>query len=235
MARIKLGFPLVAVTGNFGKGRYRTTKAGTLLYAPKGRPKTKIKGPKEELKCPCAAWKLADATWVGMTEAEQQVWIDALKKPGMSGYDLFMKEAVTCMIAGNNSPITPSISGGWSTTKVKCDGPIPPPEACIDEPPPPEVYHACCNLRVCWEEDFGPTWHWLCGDMMHDPELCDPEGLWWGTCDFARLGYYEWDPEVDEYGPCGPPTLEETADGMWIPGFAWVYVIYDDDCHEEEE
>lgn len=77
--------------------------------------------------------------WVLLTENQRQVWRDAVRRPGMSGYDLYMSENMHCFHDGDGGPAGPSPSGGYSTMNVVCNAPdgLEVPEACEHEEPPP--------------------------------------------------------------------------------------------------
>lgn len=121
--------------------------------------------------CPCKAFKSCDAQWVAMTEAQKAVWIGAVKKPGMSGYDLWMKECLTCYNDGLPSPGEPSASGGYSTSFVNCSGGVNPPViGKAPPPPPPPPYGNPCEYCV-----GDPPKYFT----VHFP-LMDPECTWSG-------------------------------------------------------
>ncbi|MBA7540040.1 hypothetical protein ES705_32329 [subsurface metagenome] len=94
---------------------------------------------------PCKQWQHADALWVSQPDAWRQTWRDALKKPGMSGYDLWMKEALTLCSQNKYLPDEPSISGGWSTSKVVPGETWPPPGKAPPKPPLPPVDYFDCS------------------------------------------------------------------------------------------
>lgn len=79
----------------------------------------------------CDAWRLADYYYATTSKLSpdtlQQRWRSALKRPGMSGYDLFMSEAIPALMDRDAEHLTddekrqllhdlePSVSGGWSS------------------------------------------------------------------------------------------------------------------------
>lgn len=56
-----------------------------------------------------------DQIWVNQTEAWRDKWRKAIKRPHLSGYALWMREAMSCAFANLNLPDDPSASGGFST------------------------------------------------------------------------------------------------------------------------
>ncbi|MBA7534182.1 hypothetical protein ES705_26428 [subsurface metagenome] len=115
---IDYGWLATKMSGSFGPSRIQYhRKEGKTVWRMKPPHKRKLELDSSEAN-PCRQWKQADAIWVAQSENWRQMWREALKKPGMSGYDLWMKEALTLCSQGNNLPDVPSISGGWSTAKV---------------------------------------------------------------------------------------------------------------------
>lgn len=89
--------------------------------------KSKIKSKNIALSKPCLGFQTADKYYSAFPEAQKQVWRDAVKKPVMSGYTLWMKECLYLWGQGLNSPLRPSISGGYTCEKAITGGPYPPP------------------------------------------------------------------------------------------------------------
>ncbi|MBA7537074.1 hypothetical protein ES705_29340 [subsurface metagenome] len=124
-------------------------------------------------KCPCKGFKEADARYHAMTPAERAPWQAAVKKPVLSGYSLFMKEALATILRHNKWPECPSVSGGYSCrhlelgeeyapedwvgmappiSRYDCTGP--PSWECV--PNPDGVYP---SLAACLADCKPPTWH----------------------------------------------------------------------------
>ncbi len=151
-----------------------------------------IVDPPPPASCACEAWKAADMNWVLLTEAQRQVWRDAVRRPGISGYDMYMSENMHCFHDGDGGPDGPSPSGGYSTVNVVCDAPdgIECPEACLHEEPPPEwsVGEDCCGF------DAGTT-----------PSLIFAQGQDGRLVDDFGFPYHEEDaflmPQVTEMSP----------------------------------
>lgn len=127
IALVKLMYPLAGITGRFDGSFWNTTKNGIQLKAASPFKKVKHGLPVKPDKLPCKAFQLADQLYQGMTQETKDIWRKATKKSGMSTYDLFMKECLTCFNSNRNAPATPSISGGYSVGKVLCDSLVPPP------------------------------------------------------------------------------------------------------------
>jgi len=64
--------------------------------------------------CACKVFRNADTYFKAATAEAHRVWKAAVTRPGMSGYDLYMKEAMTLGHAGYSAPLFPSPSGGFS-------------------------------------------------------------------------------------------------------------------------
>ncbi len=143
-----LGWLLGDVQGKLAGSKHRRDKltgsivqAELVAHVPQNIPYDKDR-------CPCAAWALADATWVAMTPEERAAWNDAVRVGGMSGYDLWMSWAVSCWTLGFDAPGQPPTSGGHAVDIAHCHGgPSPPPE-CVKPPylPPGENCPPCPAL-----------------------------------------------------------------------------------------
>ncbi len=89
-------------------------------------------------KCPCEAFTACDLAYQRMSAAAKKIWKDAIKKPGISAYELYMKECLATMIKTGTYPDGPTDSGGFSCRLVT-PGLIAAPEGFIGQvPPPPE-------------------------------------------------------------------------------------------------
>lgn len=113
--------------------------------------------------CPCAAWAEADRIWKeDFTQADRDLWRAALKRPHLSNYDLWMKEALTAFNAAHYAPDIPSVSGGYTTKEIIYGETHPPPKAC--RPPPPQTCALCQDdptpwyFRLHFSGTFGACW-----------------------------------------------------------------------------
>lgn len=88
-------------------------------------------------RCPCEAFTLCDERYQNMTEDERDTWRNATKKPGISGYELWMKECLYSMIHYKTMPITPTESGGFTCNLISGDGEEAPPDFIGQAPPGP--------------------------------------------------------------------------------------------------
>ncbi len=118
MPKIKGGVLLTAITGRVGDTVYgyspargiaaqdfwRVTRGKRLRFTEK-KPMTMAQ----------KTFKYCDAVYQQFTEAEKQVWRNAVKKRGMSGYNLWMKESMALAAQGFYLPDVPSPSGGYAT------------------------------------------------------------------------------------------------------------------------
>lgn len=105
--------------------------------------------------CPCAVFRLADSSWKTLTPAQQQAWNNAVKKPGRSGYMLWMKESMVCMFQHGLFPQldNPSPSGGFSTIALNPDNELPCPPIIGAAPPPTPPPPPEPPFDTCWKCD----------------------------------------------------------------------------------
>jgi len=129
--------------------------------------------PPEEVSCPCAVFKLVDRFWHENIDTLRPVWNAALKRPFMSGYELFMKENLTMVAHEGRMVSVPSVSGGFSTNEL-VPGPVFKPGQDIEGKAPMELW-ACiegeCHFlegpfyeseEICIAECKGPPMKWTC-------------------------------------------------------------------------
>ncbi len=139
--------------GKIGKWTYYKAKHGHKLIA--SRPTSEHKAllnPGDDERCSCWAWRYADYLYQGFDAATRKTWNDGLKKSHMTGYDLWMKEAMHLIAQGLNPPDTPSVSGGWSTGQTVAGVlyPLPAGNPCEFEPPPePEPPVSAYDCENC--------------------------------------------------------------------------------------
>ncbi len=158
MAKVTLAYPITNLSGPFGGGKYRKGSKGSPPILEPRPPRGRSR--KEGEKCACKAWKYADRLWTMKAPAEE-AWRKALKKSGMSSYDLYMKEALRCANDGNYYPIWPSVSGGYSLDKVKPGRWYQPPYLCI------KSYFKSFKAEI-WYQTPTQT-HWKVNFVSDDP------------------------------------------------------------------
>ncbi len=121
-------------------------KVGSTVYAPQGNygsyhtrkvTKHKKKDTEPPNLCACWAFQFCDLIYQGFTPEQKAAWRDALKKNGMSAYDLWMKECLPLVNDGQNPPDNPSVSGGYTGNDAApgTQNPLPDDSPCL---PPPE-------------------------------------------------------------------------------------------------
>ena len=131
MAKPWFGFPITQVRGNFGGAIYRMTKGKPTMSAASHYTPTKHTHKKKPRKCACQAWQKADIEWQRMSENEKANWRAAVKKPGMSGYHLWMSETVWAYNQGISTTGLPSQSGGYRYSHIKKGYVYFPPDDCV--------------------------------------------------------------------------------------------------------
>ena len=92
--------------------------------------------------CPCNVFRECDKAYTALSTVEKKVWRDALKKPGISAYNLWMKEQMTAAMNAGKLVTCPSVSGGFSCQSLELAEDPPTWENTIGlapglEPPPP--------------------------------------------------------------------------------------------------
>ena len=126
-------------------------------YPHTRRPHKKGEHDEEPLNCPCKRFTAADWRWRMLSPADKKMWDAAVKRPALSGYELYMKEALTLAGRGENWPDCPSVSGGFSCNHL-IPGADPPTDAQIGEapPPPPPPPPPGCDCEHCSLDT--PSW-----------------------------------------------------------------------------
>ncbi len=84
--------------------------------------------------CACDAYLLADWLWRRQRICREE-WRHAVKKPGLTGYDLWIMEATYLAKLGLYFPEHPSNSGGWSRKAAIPGHTYQPPADCVSAPP----------------------------------------------------------------------------------------------------
>jgi hypothetical protein len=94
-------------------------------------------------KCPCNSFKLLDLFWQQNASALRPIWNAAVKRPHLSGYQLFMDENLRSCHANGCFVSAPSASGGFNFACVTPGSvEIPPAGAWIGKAPGP-WQHTC--------------------------------------------------------------------------------------------
>jgi len=124
MANVKLSPLIRDLTGRIGTASF--ARGSQVLSPADTRHRRRI--PRND--CPCKAWKLADWLWT-QRRFEHFPWYGDLTRAHMSGYDHWMKEAVTLATRGHYLPDSPSGSGGWSTRRAIPGHRFAPPGQCV--------------------------------------------------------------------------------------------------------
>ncbi|MBA7543016.1 hypothetical protein ES705_35342 [subsurface metagenome] len=177
---IDYGWLATKISGSLGPSRIEYHRvAGKTVWRMKPPHKRKLTLDSPEAN-PCKQWKQADAIWVSQVEPWRQLWRNALKKPGMSGYDLWMKEALTLCSQQKYLPDVPSISGGWSTSKVIPGTTFPPAGKIIPPPPKPPLDYFDC------EQCFAGSYQTFYARLKPFDSTCHFRNLTnWVTCSVA--------------------------------------------------
>lgn len=135
----------------------------------------------------CCCFRYCDLLYQQFSPEEKALWQRGIKKSGMSAYDLWMAECLTLTIQRKRPPDYPSISGGWSNTKVAEGSTLdaapcwpllvdPPPiiiaQVELDKAPPNPRY----RVDVTWAADLGD---WPAGELHVEPAAhVEPPGTW---------------------------------------------------------
>jgi hypothetical protein len=206
---------IYALTGNLGQTEGRASPYASSRVIAKRHKVWQLEQPWTEPKpgyCPCECWTLADALWQTMTEEQRELWRAAVKAPKMSGYDVWMKEALSLCTRGLNLPDRPGPGGGYSAMYA-LPGSTPPPASCLPEQP--HVGWRCTGdpdwlCQECpWEDRQYDTEAECLEDCIEPPpEWEDPDGSPCAFCsDIPPLWY-----TVYIENPEGHPDLPATGD-----------------------
>jgi len=121
---------------------------------------------------PCIQWTYADAIWQSFTSEQKAEWQAAIKAPGVSNYDIWMKEALWHCQQYEYLPDHPSASGGYSHGPLNPGFTFPPtpdkepPEPPPPPPPPPPIEPESGKWYCCYEE----FWDDYEGECDGDPD-----------------------------------------------------------------
>jgi len=127
MARVKIGYPIADVWGKMGNLVFVRYPWGIDIqqYTPMA---SRVAGEKALANnISCTRFAKADKLYSAFPESEKNIWRRAVKKPGITGYTLWMKECLYLWGRGESSPLKPSISGGYTREKAIPGGPYPAP------------------------------------------------------------------------------------------------------------
>ena len=164
--------------------------------------------------CPCNVFKIADAAYTALPEETKQQWRDAVKKPGISGYTLWMKENMTAAMREGKLPTGPSASGGfscralelaedpptWANT-IGLAPPYIPPEAPPEEPIPGLNHCNACDPAI--PDEFFVTFTGLGGDFIHHNHKYHL--IWMMECDWLHedpafsIDLSWWPPDMPDW------------------------------------
>jgi len=179
----------------FGPGGYRT---GQQL----ARAKKHFPDPGRTMwyrwnSCECMAYAVADYLWIENL-IDRRLWSRNVKKPGINGYALWIKEATAAARQGLYLPDYPSKSGGYSTDKIVPGHTWQPPADCIK--PPSDRWDRPCGF-IPWN-DFQPyprCYVYLSNTITPFPD--------W-TCEYSLARWWH-DPQeplrsIEAQGPGNP-------------------------------
>jgi len=96
-------------------------------------------------------YAVADRFWQMMPRSERQEWNAAVKRPYLTGYQLWMKEAMSLFARQEFAPDHPSISGGFTTHKAI-------PGTKVRSCPPPGPPGNILALRAGYRRKSGSTY-----------------------------------------------------------------------------
>jgi len=106
-------------------------------------------------RCECMAYAIADYLWIH-GHVDHNLWSRAVKAGGFSGYALWIKEATACARQGLYYPDVPSISGGYSTSKIIPGHTFQPPADCLASCPPSVAVHSW----IAHNAPYATPWRW---------------------------------------------------------------------------
>ncbi len=168
---------------------------------------------------------MCDQYYQDMDPIVKDAWRFCVKKRGMSGYGLFMKECLCLLIKGYNFPRTCSPSGGYNCLTVDPGDEVPPLEGFIGQaqvryrclgPPDwrcvPSPIGAYTDLDAC-NAVCHPTWPWKCQDAPTWNCLRDPDGTF-ETQEECELTCTPPENVCNDCDPTLPDTMYVTISGL---------------------
>lgn len=158
MAKPFYSFPVLTVQGRFGNGIYKMRDSGPFLDHYSLLPEKREDPYYTPRKCSCQAFKYLDLQYQGFSDEEKTKWRRAVKKPGLSGYTLFMSEGLYLLTKGKCFSGEPSISGGYNAKKAIEGYKYFPPEACIFRNPDQACMEAAAQIADWYWNDWN-QWH----------------------------------------------------------------------------
>ncbi|MBA7699123.1 hypothetical protein ES703_107809 [subsurface metagenome] len=191
MAKINFGPLFFDIRGKFGNYVFKKHPySDQVVLEPKAlysQDPAKRAALNRSQKC----FKAADLFWTSNTIAWRKMWCDAVKKKAMTGYLLWMKEALPLLNEGSYAPDVPSISGGYTSYKAKPGWSLSSPCA---PPSPPGVWIKYINA---WKTEK-TTWGFKF-TMKVDFNDSFEYKEWHGTQFFACA--LSWIPAVTQCDP----------------------------------
>ncbi len=158
--------------GNLANAVYRGQGGKGFMHARAKRTHKTATEKTDFQKCPCEAFKKCDKKYQQLSLQQRAPWRAAVKKPHISGYNLYMKECVSLLIKEENFPDCPSVSGGYSCMFAQ-GGETSPPAPIIGQAPPPSEFVCCFPDGFC--QVLPPT---IClargGEPHYGLTSCDP-------------------------------------------------------------
>ncbi len=123
--------------------------------------------------CACDAYLIADWLWT-RRGFSRDLWRKAVKKPGITGYDLWIMEACYLAKQGRYFPDVPSGSGGWSKYAAIEGRKWKPPADCVPAPRDIGNYFARAWTtaqanKLAWLAFYGIDTVNFPGQMIIDP------------------------------------------------------------------
>ncbi len=151
-------------------------------------------------RCSCMAYTIADYLWISHN-VDHDLWNKAVKRPNLSGYGLWISEAVACAKNGYYYPDVPSVSGGYQTGLSIPGVNFQPPADCLSACPQ-DLHisaHVVSNTVYPYDQTFTVRpyvieWEW--------PEHPTISIRWQWFCDLFDPTYH-----LDYTGPDLYPTI----------------------------
>ena len=221
--RIELSILANAAFGPTGSMLIHVPARGWAHTLRQRHPHVAAYGMTDPKKCPCLSFKILDLYWQMYAPALKPVWDAAVKRPFLSGYQLFMDENLHMCHEHGTLCGTPSPSGGYAFANLNNSGvEVPPAGAWVGKHLPPvapvavfteNVTHGPPPLTVNFTDHSTgdiTSWAWNFGDTGTS-NLPSPTHV------YAAVGIY-------------PVTLTVTGPGGSSVAHATKYV-WNNVCH----